>query len=400
MAMKLKHLRSGVANVAPTQAQIDLGQIAINYEDERLFIRNTAGEVVVIASSKSVTNSLASVLKVNTIGPDVSGNVTLGPTNIGANGVAPLGADGKVPTQYLPESLIGAVTYQGTWDAATNNPTLPAAATVKGEYYVVTTAGTQFGLDYGLGDWVISNGVDWQKVDASDAVTSVAGKTGAVVLAAGDIASGVFDPARLGATPGNSMMLTTDAAGAPTWVSRTANIGVTSVGLIMPSSVFTVFGSPVTGASNLSVGFNNQPPLTVLAGPTANSGVPAFRVLTAADIPALDTAKITTGTFDPERMGSGVGVDKVLTTNGSSAPVWVDRGTISSGTVTSVGILTSSVLFQVSNSPITTAGNITLALKDQAANTVLAGPAFGTATGPTFRALVQEDIPTLDEGTF
>jgi hypothetical protein len=85
---------------------------------------------------------------------------------------------------YSPPLLTaGQVNYKGTWNAATNTPGLvnPPDALSKGDYYVVSAAGTQFGLSFAVGDWIISNGTAWEKVDLTDAVSSVFGRTGAVV---------------------------------------------------------------------------------------------------------------------------------------------------------------------------------------------------------------------------
>lgn len=110
-----------------------------------------------------------------------------------ANGVASLGADGKVPTGQLPDSVLGGMAYQGTWNASTNTPAIPAAAAGNnGHYYVVTTAGSTNvdGItDWQVGDWIASNGATWDKVDNTDAVVTVNGKTGAVVLDVDDLAS-------------------------------------------------------------------------------------------------------------------------------------------------------------------------------------------------------------------
>lgn len=62
--------------------------------------------------------------------------------------------------------------------------------------------------------------------------------------------------------------------------------------------------------------------------------------------------------------------------------------------VTSVGLAAPSI-FTVSGSPVTSTGTLTFALATQAANLVLAGPASGGATAPTFRALVAADVPAL-----
>jgi hypothetical protein len=106
------------------------------------------------------------------------------------NGVASL-VSGKVPTSQLPDSVLGQVEYISAWNANTNSPTIPAADPAnKGHYYVVSVAGSTNinGItSWSLGDWIISNGTAWEKVDNSDAVTSVAGKVGAVLLVAADI---------------------------------------------------------------------------------------------------------------------------------------------------------------------------------------------------------------------
>lgn len=107
------------------------------------------------------------------------------------NGYAGLDATAKVPTAQLPASVLGGVSYQGTWNALANTPAMPAAsATNKGWYYVVSVAGTTSisGItEWAVGDWIVSNGATWNKVDNTDAVTSVAGQTGSVVLAKADV---------------------------------------------------------------------------------------------------------------------------------------------------------------------------------------------------------------------
>lgn len=63
--------------------------------------------------------------------------------------------------------------------------------------------------------------------------------------------------------------------------------GVSSVGLSLPSSVFDVTGSPVTGAGTLTGSFKTQAANQVLAGPTGGgAAAPTFRALVAADMVA------------------------------------------------------------------------------------------------------------------
>ena len=92
-------------------------------------------------------------------------------------------------------TLVSGMTYQGGYNATNNLPSL--ANTSQGDFYIVTTGGTRFGRDWDVGDHlvinedmggVISNGkID--KIDNTDAVASVNGLTGVVVVSGDDIAA-------------------------------------------------------------------------------------------------------------------------------------------------------------------------------------------------------------------
>jgi hypothetical protein len=87
-------------------------------------------------------------------------------------------------------AAVGAVVYLGTWDASTNTPTLTSSVGTKGNYYVVSVAGNTNlnGItDWVAGDWAIFNGSVWEKVDNTEAVISVNGQTGVVVLDAANV---------------------------------------------------------------------------------------------------------------------------------------------------------------------------------------------------------------------
>ena len=64
-------------------------------------------------------------------------------------------------------NAIGALNYKGTWNASTNSPTLTSSVGTKGDYYVVSVAGTT-NLDgtnsWSVGDWAVFNGSIWQRV--------------------------------------------------------------------------------------------------------------------------------------------------------------------------------------------------------------------------------------------
>lgn len=107
------------------------------------------------------------------------------------NGVATLDAGGKIPVSQLPSAVM---TYEGTWDASTNTPTLEDGTGDAGMVYLTTVAGTvDFGsgpITFAVGDWAVYNGSIWQKSTNSNAVVSVNGQTGVVSLDSDDIDEG------------------------------------------------------------------------------------------------------------------------------------------------------------------------------------------------------------------
>lgn len=95
-----------------------------------------------------------------------------------------LTAFGKLQNQI--NGVLGGATYQGVWNASSNTPSLAAGTGTKGYYYVVSVNGSTNldGItDWNVGDWAIFNGTTWDKVDNTDAVSSVNGTIGAISLA-------------------------------------------------------------------------------------------------------------------------------------------------------------------------------------------------------------------------
>jgi hypothetical protein len=82
-------------------------------------------------------------------------------------------------------NAIGALNYKGTWNASTNSPALASGVGTKGDYYVVSVAGSTT-IDsenlWGVGDWIVFNGTTWQKVDGGDT-----GNFSSVAVTGGDI---------------------------------------------------------------------------------------------------------------------------------------------------------------------------------------------------------------------
>src|SRR5574344_2117903 len=107
-----------------------------------------------------------------------------------ASGYCPLDENVKIPFANIPDSILGQLEYQGVWDASTGN--FPAA-TEKGQYWIAASNGTGSTISYSVGDWAVYNGTAFDKVDNSDAVFSVNGKLGNVVLEKADVGLGNVD---------------------------------------------------------------------------------------------------------------------------------------------------------------------------------------------------------------
>jgi hypothetical protein len=76
-------------------------------------------------------------------------------------------------SSWGPATLSSSQVYRGSWNANTNTPALAdISVSPSGEYYIVTTAGSQdlgggSSVNYLVGDWVMSNGGSWDKITGS-----------------------------------------------------------------------------------------------------------------------------------------------------------------------------------------------------------------------------------------
>jgi len=322
-----------------------------------------------------------------------------------ALGVATLDAGGTVPLSQIPASIQGGVSYQGTWNASTNTPTLSNGVGTKGYYYVVSVAGST-NLDgitaWNVGDWAIFNGTVWQKVDNTDAVTSVNGYTGTVVLTNTDISGfgtmstqnanavaitgGTINGTTIGATTASTGAFTT--ATASTSVTTPIVQATNSGGLSLKNSAGTTqISMGGGGGDNVSInvatninGANAQIDISptgtghVHMKPTGtgsieiaptNVGTMDNMTIGATTPKAITGTTITATTFS----GSGASltsipnsalVNSAITINGTSTSL---GGSISVGTVTSV----------TGTSPVVSSGGATPAISMPAATTSVSG---------------------------
>lgn len=193
---------------------------------------------------------------------------------------------------------------------------------------------------------------------------------------------------------------------------------VTSVGLSLPA-IFTVSGSPVTLNGTLSGSLVDQAANRIFAGPTTGAdAAPTFRALVDADMAFADSESLWTATTlgaaleelnnsinagVPNGTGAKVDWSQLLSVPAGFADGTDDGAGGGSGTMTGIAFATVAGLpFAWSPTSTTTSNTFTLSASNQTANLFFAGPSSGGAAAPTFRAIVDDDVPntiTVDLAT-
>jgi len=115
------------------------------------------------------------------------------------------------------------------------------------------------------------------------------------------------------------------------WVVFSSGLGsVTNVGLTMPAD-FAITNSPVTTSGTLTVAYANQLANVIFAGPSSGgAAAPAFRALTAADIPSSLNSHTFTGAATFQSTASFEG--------------GVDLGNTSGDLISIVGVVDTSII--------------------------------------------------------
>ncbi|MVT11480.1 hypothetical protein [Chitinophaga tropicalis] len=182
-----------------------------------------------------------------------------------------------------------------------------------------------------------------------------------------------------------------------TWAPAADNNtgSISSIGLTVPS-LLSVTPATLTANGTFSIGLNSQTANTFFAAPDGAAGNPAFRSIVAADIPALDAGKITTGILPVARGGTG------LSTVGAAGTVLTSNGTTLSYTAIPSGAftLTGDVTGTGSGSVATTIANqaVTFA-KMQNINTQKLLGRFATGAGSPQEVALDNSIKLNTGGT-
>ena len=172
-ALLLKSNGSGVyikTIAGDTQAQfLNDGAVNLYYDNSFKFATTSTG--VTVTGAATATTFLG----------DLNGTINTATTAVTkANATN----DTTVATTAFVQNLIGTIpaglVFQGTWDAATNTPTLTSGSGTTGHFYIVSTSGStnlDGVTDWVTGDWAVfieQGATDaWEKIDNSSVLDGI-----------------------------------------------------------------------------------------------------------------------------------------------------------------------------------------------------------------------------------
>lgn len=270
------------------------------------------------------------------------------------------------------QNAIGALVYKGTWNAATNTPTLASGVGNKGDYYVVSVAGTT-NLD-GITDWQVNdialfNGTAWQKIDNTDSVLSVNGQTGVVVLG----------PTDVGATPNTAYVIA--GTGMTGGGQLTGNVTITmantavvagSYGNASTVGTFTVDSQGrLTAAGNSSIAIANTQVSGLGTMSTQNSNNVNITggnitAVTGNVVAAIPNGSVTNSLLQNSSATLGSSTITLGSTTSSVGNLTLDNVTINSGNVTanlsSTNTTNASATFATSSLQLVPEGYIIISI--------------------------------------
>ena len=321
---------------------------------------------------------------------------------------------------YVDSATAGGIILQGDWNAATNTPDITGTTTTGFAWRVSVDGTTNLGgiTSWHVGDLAVKSATGWVKIDNSDGVTSVFGRFGAVVATTGDYLTCqvtecgnlYYTDARVRAAVGHTAPLTycsttgvfgisqsnttTDGyLSATDWTTfndKQPALGYTPVN---QTRQLTINGTThdlsadrtwnvgtvtsVTGSTPLASSGGATPNLTISQAGAASDGFLSstdwntFNSKTSClgTVTSVAACTSTTGvsiTGSPitgsGTLGINVSTASTVCTGLLTAADWntFNNKTSCTGTVTSVGLTSSTTGVTIGSSPITSSGNITL----------------------------------------
>ena len=262
---------------------------------------------------------------------------TLTPVTAAVSGSSAALATGAQIQTAINTALTGVLSYQGTWNASTNSPSLASGVGTPGYYYIVSTAGSTNldGItDWAIGDWAVFSDLAtdaWQKIDNTQ-VGNVTGSGSSGRVAYWNANSNITSDAGL-TFNGSTNALT--VGGAVTW----------SGGGSTESN--SAYDNMVTGLSDSGTSTKT---ITI----TQQDG---GTLTTSFSIPQGDITNVIAGN---KLTGGGTSGSVTLGLASNNISQWTNNSgyTTNTGTVTSVAASIDGDGLSLSGTPITTSGTL------------------------------------------
>ena len=312
-------------------------------------------------------------------------------------------------------AVVGGVTYQGTFDASA--PADLSNAT-KGDLYIISVAGTYQGQTWAVGDHLLINAdmggtldpAKIDKVDNTDSVTSVAGRTGAITLSTADI-SGLATVASTGAY--------SDLTGAPTLATVATTgaysdlSGTPSLATVATTGAYSDLTGTPTLATVATTGAYSDLTGTPTLGTAAaeDVGTSAGNVVQldgTAKLPAVDGSQLTNLPSGASTLGALTDVDvsgavntNVLKYNSTSGD-WEDGAVAYSevtGTPTLATVATTGAYSDLTGTPSLATVATTGAYSDLTGTPTLGTASaedVGTSAGNVVQLNGSAQLPAVD----
>jgi hypothetical protein len=302
------------------------------------------------------------------------------------SGIPQLDGSGKILVSQLPNSVME---YKGTWNAATNTPTLADGTGNQGDVYLCNVAGTaNFGsgpIAFFVGDQVIYSGTIWQRASgATGTVTSVAvtesgdslNVTGSPITTSGTINIGFNGNSGQYINGAGNLTTFPSLAGYVTSVTATAPLlssGGTTPDLSIPAASGTVDGyldnADWTTFNNkqnaITLTTTGTSGVSTLIGSTLN--IPNYSTDLSGYVPYTGaTANVNLGTFDLTadvitgatgsfassggsntfaiNHSSGSGIALNITKGGNGEGLYINKTSGSGNAATIIGTLNATTL--------------------------------------------------------
>ena len=248
---------------------------------------------------------------------------------------------------------INSPTYQGTWNASTNTPTLTSSVGTQSYYYVVSVAGntTLNGVSgWNVGDWAIFTGGVWEKVpgSSSESFTNLTTTNLAVTGLTGYMyANGSSNVTASSTIPTSALTGTLGISNGGTG-QTTASAAFNALSPITTTGDL-IIGNGSNSATRLAIGSNGY--VLTSNGTTASwqastGGVTSFSAGTTGFTPSTGTTGAVTlsGTLNVANGGTGVtsssGANSVVLRDSNGNIVWNNEAPGYTNTVTAAGTTT------------------------------------------------------------